>query len=89
MVVFEDIQDIEEWLAPYDYAGFWQAIAPWQVFAGDDRAHYDQVIADGEVCPDLVLTCLKEMVRLDLTQRFDLRDRTYESPHAKYLRRVH
>ncbi|GFE50529.1 hypothetical protein So717_22820 [Roseobacter cerasinus] len=89
MVVFEDIQDVEEWLADHDYAGFWKAIALWNVFTGDERAHYDDVIAEGVVCPDLVLSCLKEMVRLDLSQRFDLKDRTFTPPDAQYLTSLH
>jgi len=89
MVIFEDIQDVQEWLQLFDIEAFWEAVAPWQVFSSEDREHYDTVIAEGEVCPDLVLTCLKEMVRMELTERFNLSDRTYEPPDAKYLRRVH
>ena len=89
MVVFEDIQDVEEWLEPYDYQGFWCAVDSWYVFREEDRAHYDQVIADGKVDPGLVLLCLKDMVVMELMKRFDLRDRTCEPPDAQYLGRVH
>lgn len=89
MVVFEDIQDVQEWLEPFEIDAFWDAVAPWAVFTGDERAHYEQVLAKGEVCPDLVLTCLKGMTRMELQMRFGLKDRTYEPPDAQYLRRVH
>lgn len=89
MVVFEDIQDVEEWLAPYDYAGFWTAVAPWRVFTGDERAHYDKVMADGKVDPETVLFCLKDMACMELRARFGLKDRTFEPEDAQYLRRVH
>ena len=89
MTMFEDIQDVEEWLAPFDYAGFWTAVAPWNIFSSAARAHYDQVMADGEVDPETVLYCLKGMARIELQIRFDLRDRLYEPPDAQYLRSVH
>ena len=89
MVVFEDIQDVEEWLAPCDYADFWTAVAPWAIFSGAERAHYDQVMADGEVNPDKVLHCLKDMAMMELRTRFGLKDRTHEPPDFQYLRRTH
>ena len=29
MVIFEDIQDVEEWLEPLDYVAFWDAVEPY------------------------------------------------------------
>lgn len=89
MIVFEDIQDVQEWLEPLALDAFWDAVAPWSVFSGDERAHYEQVLVDGEVCAEKVLFCLKNMARVELQMRFDLRDRTYEPPDAKYLRSRH
>lgn len=89
MTIFEDIQDVEEWLEPFEINAFWDAVAPWDVFAGEERAHYEQVLAKGDVCPDLVLSCLKGMVRMELQARLDLKDRYYEPPDAQYLRRTH
>lgn len=89
MVVFEDIQDVQEWLAPYDYAGFWAAVATWVIFTENEQAHYDQMIAEGEVDPVTVLFCLKEMACMELRVRFGLQDRIYEPPDAQYLRSTH
>ena len=46
MVVFQDIQDVEEWLAPLDWIAFWEAIAPYRL-GMDDREHCDGLIAGG------------------------------------------
>jgi len=89
MDFFEDIQDVEEWLAPLDYDAFWEAIEPLKVLDAEDRAHADQNRAKAEIGTDLVLSCLKTMVRRDLTDRFGLTDRVHEPVQAKYLRSVH
>ena len=89
MIAFEDIQDIEEWLEPVDYADFWDVVAPWEVFGPEDRDHCDGVIARGISPIETVLFCLKVMVRLELTDRFGLKDRVYEPVDMQYLRRTH
>lgn len=89
MVVFEDIQDVEEWLAPLGYEAFWQAIDPWGIYEGADRAHFDAVLQNSVTDTETMLICLKAEVRIELTARFDLKDRRYEPPDAKYLHRVH
>lgn len=89
MVVFEDIQDVEEWLADHDYAGFWEAIAPWAVFTEDEQAHYGQVMADGHIDPKTVLFCLKDMACMTLRTRLGLKDRSYAPTDAQYLQSVH
>ncbi|MEM7530453.1 MAG: hypothetical protein AAF416_22940 [Pseudomonadota bacterium] len=89
MIAFEDIDDVEAWLAPLDYDAFWDAIAPWAVFDREDRAHFDGVIARGVTSEETVLTCLKAAVRLELTARFGLKDRVYEPVERQYLRRTH
>jgi len=48
MVVFEDIQDVEEWLAPPGYIAFWAAMDDWAVFTEDDRDQCDRTIADAK-----------------------------------------
>ena len=89
MIVFEDIQDIRDWLQPMDYTALWQAAAPYQVFAEDDREHFDGLIIQGEVPQDTILECLKTSVRLALTEQFGLQERMYEPVTAQYLRTTH
>ena len=89
MVVFEDIQDVEEWLAVHDYAGCWEAVAPWAVFTDDEQAHYDQVMADGHIDPMTVLFCLKDIACLRLRTRLGLKDRMFPPPDAQYMQSVH
>ena len=89
MFVFEDIQDIEDWLEPLDLDDFWEAVTPWNVFSDDERAHHDQVLTKGEVDPVTVLACLKGMARIELTARLGLKDRIYMPPDAQYVGRVH
>ncbi len=76
MVVFEDLQDVEEWLAPLDYIGFWEAVEPYRL-ALQDRDHCDGLIASGKVPQDLVLCGLKALARMELRQAFDLKHRIY------------
>ena len=80
MVIFEDIQDVKEWLAPLDYLGFWQAVAPYNL-ALQDRDHCDDLIASGDVEPSLVLDVLKGLAEMELAEAFDLKWRVYH-PYA-------
>lgn len=89
MIAFEDIQDIEEWLAPLGYVALWEAVAPWDVFSDADRDHCDGLISDGKVTQDVILTGLKAMVRLELTERFRLTDRIYDPVDRQYLATTH
>jgi len=89
MVIFEDIQDVEDWLAPVDYLAFWEAVTPYSLFEEGERAHYDSVIA-GNVSPqETVLYCLKAAARVALTERFDLNHRIFEPVDAQYLTSTH
>ena len=89
MIVFEDIQDIRDWLEPLDFEALWEAVEPWAIFEGADRAHFDQILASGVTDTETMLTCLKAEVRLALTDRLGLEERHYEPTDAKYLRHVH
>ncbi|MDJ0826434.1 MAG: hypothetical protein QNJ16_13090 [Rhodobacter sp.] len=89
MVIFEDIEDVADWLEPKDYPGFWEAIAPYRVFASGDRAHCDGLIADGKIEQDLILDCLKAKARVELTRKLGLRPRIPEPVEAQYIRSVH
>lgn len=89
MTIFEDIQDVNDWLDPLDYALFWEATEPWGIFGDEDRAHCDRTIANGIAPEETVLYCLKAMARVALTERFDLGSRFYEPVDAQYVRMTH
>jgi len=76
MVIFEDIQDVKEWLEPLDYLGFWDAVAPYDLTL-QDRDHCDDLIASGEVDASLILQVLKGLAEMELTRAFGLKWRTY------------
>ena len=89
MIIFEDIQDVEDWLEPLDYLGLWQAVAPYGVFADADRAHCDVLIANGEVPQATILEGLKVLARVAMTERFGLEHRIYAPVDAQYLKTTH
>ncbi|CUI01866.1 hypothetical protein PHA8399_04015 [Leisingera aquaemixtae] len=88
-MIFEDIQDVEEWLAPLDYVTFWDAVAPYEVFDDRERDHCGALIAGGRVKQSLVLDGLKIAARLALTKKFGLTERIPEPAVAPYLKSVH
>lgn len=89
MVIFEDIQDVEEWLTPLRYVAFWEAVAPYEIFPEGERERCDDLIASDEVGQALILECLKGMARIALTERFGLRHRVIEPVDAQYLSSTH
>lgn len=68
---FKTINDIEDWLEPMDYQGFWTAIAPYGLLL-PPKHHCDQQIRDGEAEEALVLDGVKYLARLELTKRLNL-----------------
>lgn len=68
---FKDLDEIEEWVAPMDYQGFWFAVAPFDLVL-QDRAHCDGQIKSGEVDEALVLSVLKTMVRMEIGKQQNL-----------------
>lgn len=88
MVIFEDIDDVAEWLKPFDYSAFWDAVAPYYLDL-QDRDHCDGLIASGEVEQVLILRVLKMMARIELTEMFGLEWRIYEPPKAQYVTTTH
>ncbi|MCV6576164.1 MAG: hypothetical protein OIF58_10565 [Cohaesibacter sp.] len=68
---FRYIDDVETWLEPMDYQGFWVAITSLELDL-QPRAHCDQQIRDGEVDQVTVLRVLKSMARIELTDRHRL-----------------
>jgi hypothetical protein len=67
MAQFTYIDDVEDWLAPMDYDGFWYAVAPYNLVL-QDKDHCDRQIEEGIVEQALVLDVLKSMARIELTQ---------------------
>ncbi|MEM7427865.1 MAG: hypothetical protein AAF441_17360 [Pseudomonadota bacterium] len=89
MLIFEDTDDVVEWLAPLDYLGFWEAVEPYAIFPDGDRDHCDTCIAKRGVPQEQVLKCLKAMARVQLTERLGLQHRIYEPVNRQYLRSTH
>ena len=69
--MFNDREDVEEWLKPLDYEGFWREI---EIFGLDlqPRESCDAQIASGEIDEATVLYVLKGMARLELIERYAL-----------------
>ena len=89
MVVFEDIEDVQDWLDPLGYAAFWSAVGPWAIFSDEDRDHCDSTVARGIAPEETVLACMKAIAQITLIERFGLGPRFYEPVDAQYLARVH
>jgi len=88
MVVFQDIQDVEEWLEPLDYFAFWEAIAPYRLGV-DDREHCDGLISSGKMQQASLLGTLKWMAMMELRMKFGLKDRVAIPLSARYAGSVH
>jgi hypothetical protein len=89
MVIFQDIQEVEEWLEPLDYIAFWEAIAPYDVITMADRDHCDGLIAGGKVKQDLILSCLKRVARNNLADCLGLKHRVRQTLAVQSLTSVH
>ena len=74
MVLFDDIQDVREWLDPLDTIAFWEAVEPYPLTL-QDRDHCDALIASGTVDARLILDVLKGLARAELARSFNLKDR--------------
>ncbi|MCP4933239.1 MAG: hypothetical protein GY927_03325 [bacterium] len=77
MFIFEDIQDVKEWLEPLDYLAFWKAVEPYDLVL-QDRDHCDDLIASGKVEATLVLEVLKGLAEMELADAFGLEWRIYQ-----------
>lgn len=88
MAIFQNIQDVEEWLAPLDYVSFWDAVSA-HALSLQDRDHCDRLIAGGDVAQNVVLDVLKYQAVQELTARYGLRHRIYEPVNYQYLGSTH
>jgi hypothetical protein len=81
MEMFNDREDVEEWLEPLDYECFWKETA---IFALEiePRESCDEQIASGSIDKATVLSVLKGFARLELIQRFGLKPRDVMPWHA-------
>lgn len=80
--MFNDMEDVEEWLAPLDYAAFWNAAEGLELEL-EPKESCDAQIARGSIDEATVLHVLKGLARLELVERFRLRarGRTWRSLH--------
>lgn len=74
MMAFDDREDVEEWLEPLDYEGFWKEAEPFGLIL-EPRESCDRQIASGSIDEATVLYVLKGMARLELTFRYRLKPR--------------
>lgn len=79
-MIFEDIDDVEEWLEPLSYIEFWEAVAPYNLTL-QDRDHCDDLITKGEITTDLALDVLKGLTVQELRRAFGLKDRAFHPPY--------
>lgn len=88
MEIFEDIDDVRDWLEVMDYETFWRETEPFQIET-QPRWHCDALIASGEVSEELILDCLKMMARIELTEMLGLPPRIHEPMAARTLTEIH
>ncbi len=70
MSEFSTIEDLEAWLEPMDYRGFWYAMAPYGLRI-EDKTHCDAQITEGAP-EETVLYVLKGLARNELADKFKL-----------------
>ncbi len=71
MEKFRYREDVEKWLEPMDYRGFWVAVAPYDLVL-QRKEHCDQMLASGELEMDTAIDVLKHMALMELVEKFDL-----------------
>jgi len=68
---FKSIEDVEAWLEPMDYCGFWVAVAPYDLVL-QRREHCDSQLASGEIDLETVIYVLKHMAQTELCEKLEL-----------------
>ena len=70
---FEHVQDVEEWLEPMSWDGFFVKLSPYGVDAGI-RADCNASVANGG-SQETVLSVIKSLMRIELTKELGLKRR--------------
>lgn len=74
MKKFKYVEDIDDWLEPMDYQGFWFAVAPYDLVL-QTREHCDREIAADNSEAEIILKVLKHMAQMELRQKLGLKRR--------------
>jgi uncharacterized protein (DUF608 family) len=84
-MVFDDEDELEDWLAELDYEAFWKAIVCLPELELEDRAAFDALIADGHGTEAEILQSLKIIAQITIAEARDLLPRIIE-PHGPSMR---
>lgn len=79
MVIFEWMQDVEEWLEPLGYDEFWREIKRYSIYPAD-KEQCDMMIVFGEVTEEELLGLLKCIARVELCRILGLKYRQSDVP---------
>ena len=71
LIRFKTINDVENWLDPMDYDGFWHALAHLGLDISE-KSHCDEQIKSG-ANKDTVLNVMKAFTRIEFTQSLKLK----------------
>jgi hypothetical protein len=77
-MVFEDEDELEEWLTGLDYDAFWKAIVCFPELDLEERAAFDALIIDGYGTEAEILESLKIIAQVTIAQAQDLLPRMAE-----------
>lgn len=80
MLMFEDEEELEEWLEGLDYEAFWKAIVAMPYVSIEERYAFDAQIARGVATEDEVLDGLKAFAQIVIAQAQDLLPRFIDPP---------
>ena len=72
MMVFDDEDELEDWLDTLDYEGFWNAMEAFPYVQIDGRAAIDAQIASGTLDQAEVLDGLKAFAQVAIAEAQDL-----------------
>ncbi len=89
MVIFQDFEEVEEWLEPLDYIAFWEAVAPYRIFSIAERDHCDALITGGKAKQATILKGLKYMACDVLADTLRLQHRRHETINIQATKSVH
>lgn len=78
MLIFEDEDELEEWLAGLDYDAFWKAIEAMPYVNIEERSAFDAQIARGVASEAEALDGLKAFAQIVIAEAQDLLPRFIE-----------